>query len=394
MQDPFIDAAMASELLGINRASLYAYVSRGLIRTMGAPDDPRRRLYNSHDIDQLKKNKLLGKRPKDVAASTLDWGLPVLSSNLTLIHNGHLFYRGHDAVTLAESETLEDVARLLWDCGDENPFTDAAEQAWNASLLGLAADLPMTERCKALLCFVDAGRMTAWQRNKRKLWPGAATLLRSMTAAASNSQPSSLPAHLHLARAWKIDEARADILRSALVLLADHELNASAFATRVVASTGASLGACIDAGLSALSGPLHGGMTSLVELLFDEIEAAADPETVVETRLRRGDGLPGFDHPLYPEGDPRAAALLALLEPHPTRQALIDTVADTTGKLPTIDVALVSLRRELNLPPGAALSLFAIGRTVGWLAHAFEQFSDNRLIRPRARYEGPEPINR
>lgn len=391
MQDPFIDAKTASDLLGINRASLYAYVSRGLIRTVDAPDDPRRRLYNSHDIEQLKKNKALGKKPRDVASSTLDWGLPVLSSNITLIDNGHLFYRGHDAAALAEDQTLEDIARLLWNCGEADPFASAVMPAWRKELVELTTDLPLTERCKALLCFVESGRMTAWQRDSRKLWPGAANMLRGMTAAASNSQPSTLPAHLHLADVWKLDEAGADILRRALVLLADHELNASAFATRVVASTGASLGACIDAGLSALSGPLHGGMTSLVEILFDEIEASGDAATVVEARLRRGDSLPGFDHPLYPEGDPRAAAILSRLPPHSTRQALIDAVAETTGKLPTIDVALVSIRRQLNLLPGAALSLFAIGRTAGWLAHAFEQFQDKKLIRPRAHYGGPGP---
>lgn len=393
MQDPFIDAKTASDILGINRASLYAYVSRGLIRTVGAPDDPRRRLYNINDIEQLKKNKALGRKPRDVASSTLDWGLPVLSSNITLIDNGRLFYRGHDAVALAESQTLEDIARLLWNCGESDPFASTAMPAWRPELVDLAMDLPLVERCKALLCFIETGRLTAWQRDSAKLWPGAATHLRAMTAAASNSQPSTSPAHLHLAEVWKLDEAGADILRRALVLLADHELNASAFATRVVASTGASLGACIDAGLSALSGPLHGGMTSLVEILFDEIEASGNAAAVVEARLRRGDGLPGFDHPLYPDGDPRAAAILSRLAPDVARQALIDTVAETTGKLPTIDVALVSIRRQLNLFPGAALSLFAIGRTAGWLAHAFEQFQDKKLIRPRARYGGPGPGN-
>lgn len=391
--EQFIDAEVASQALGISRATLYAYVSRGLVRTIEGPDDPRRRLYSSHDIDQLKKNKSVGRKPKDVAATTLDWGLPVLSSGITLIENGRLFYRGRDAVRLAEHATLEDIARLLWNCGDHDPFGSKTELEWNAALLDLTKDLPLTERCQVLLSFVDAGRMTAWQRDNRKLWPSAAALLRSMTAAASNSQPSNLATHLHLAKVWKLDEAAADIIRCTLVLLADHELNASAFATRVVASTGASLGACLDAGLSALSGPLHGGMTSLVEILFDEVDSATDAATVVERRLRRGDGLPGFEHPLYPDGDPRAAALLPLLPRDEKRQSLIDTVAETTGKLPTVDVALVSIRRALGLAPGTALNLFAIGRTVGWIAHAFEQFQEKKLIRPRARYAGPPPEN-
>jgi citrate synthase len=392
-QDQFIDAAAASKMLGISRATLYAYVSRGLVRTIAGPDDPRRRLYSSHDIDTLSKNKSVGRKPRDVAATTLDWGLPVLSSSITLIEDGRLFYRGHDAAKLAEHETLEGVARLLWSCEDHDPFIKSITVPWAASLLDLTRDLPLTERCHALLAFVDAGRMTAWQRNNSTLWPSAAALLRSMTAAISNSQPSALPAHLHLAKVWNLDTRCADIIRRTLVLLADHELNASAFATRVVASTGASLGACLDAGLSALSGPLHGGMTSLVEILFDEIEDAKDAADVVERRLRRGDVLPGFEHPLYPGGDPRATALLPLLRNDEKRQSLIETVAETTGKLPTIDVALVSIRRDLGLPKGAALALFANGRTVGWIAHALEQFQEKKLIRPRAQYAGPQPAD-
>jgi citrate synthase len=389
--EQFIDAQAASQILGVSRATLYAYVSRGLVRTTEGPDDPRRRLYSSHDIDGLKKNKSVGRKPRDVAATTLDWGLPVLSSDITLIESGRLFYRGQDAAKLASTATLEEVARLLWACGDNDPFAVGAPRPWDATLLDLTKDLPLTERCQALLPFVDAGRMTAWQRDNRKLWPSAAALLRAVTAAASGSQPSALPAHIHLAKAWDLAETGADIIRRTLVLVADHELNTSAFATRVVASTGASLGACLNAGLSALSGPLHGGMTSLVEILLDEIDDANNAAEVVERRLRRGDSLPGFEHPLYPDGDPRAAALLPLLPPNAKRQSLIETMAETTGKLPTIDVALASIRRELGLPQGAGLALFAIGRTVGWIAHALEQFQEKKLIRPRARYAGPKP---
>lgn len=391
--DQFIDADTASQTLGISRASLYAYVSRGLVRTMAVPEDPRRRLYSGYDIDHLKKVKSAGRKPRDVAATTLDWGLPVLPSGITLIQDGRLFYRGHDATKLAEHQSLEDVACRLWACGGDDPFTDVKPVMWNPSMIEMTRNLPLTERCQALLSFVAAGRMTAWQRGNRTLWPSAAALLRAMTAAATASPASADPAHIHLANLWGLDHDGAEIIRRTLVLLADHELNASAFAVRVVASTGASLGACLNAGLSALSGPLHGGMTSLVEILFDEIEAAPDAATVLERRLRRGDSLPGFGHPLYPDGDPRAAALLHVLPPDARRQSLIDTMAKTTGKLPTIDVALVSIRRALELPPGAALVLFAIGRTVGWMAHAFEQFQEEKLIRPRARYSGPQPEN-
>src|SRR5690606_11156728 len=116
---------------------------------------------------------------------------------------------------------------------------------------------------------------------------------------------------------------------------------------------------------------------------------AGDAAAVVEARLRRGEGVPGFVHPLYPEGDPRAAALLPLLPADAGRQSLAEVMHASAGRLPNIDFALVALRRAFNLPPGAALAMFAGGRTLGWIAHALEQRLEDRLIRPRARYTGP-----
>jgi citrate synthase len=392
-QERFLRAEAAAATLGVSRATLYAYVSRGLIRTTQGADDPRRRLYSVHDIAQLKKRKTVGRRQREVAAATLDWGLPVLASEITLIEDGRLFFRGHDAMRWAETASLEETARLLWGCGDNDPFEASIEPGspWDNAILKVASDLPLIERCQVLLPFVPLGRATAWQRDSRRLWPGAAMLLRAIAAAASATQPTSLSLHAHLARTWNLNKVGADIVRRALVLLADHELNASAFAVRVVASTGASLGACLNAGLSALSGPLHGGTTSLVEALLEEVDESSNAAMIVEGRLRRGDGVPGFDHPLYPDGDPRAAALLPILPKDASRTALIDVMADTAGKLPNIDFALVSIRRALKQPAGSALALFAVGRAVGWIAHALEQRNEEKLIRPRARYSGPPP---
>lgn len=389
--DHYVEAEAAAEMLGVSRATLYAYVSRGQIQTSGSDGDPRRRLYSAHDIEELNKRKAVGRRPRAIAETTLDWGLPVLSSSISLIENGRLYYRGQDATQMAEHATLEETARLLWDCGKADPFADSANipERFDPYLADMVRPLPLTERCQALLPLVVAGRTTAWQRSARPLFPGAASLMRAMASAASCSHADALPIHDHLARAWECGDSGADLLRRALVLLADHELNASAFAVRVVASTGASLGACLNAGLSALSGPLHGGTTSLVELLFDDLLQAGSAGAAIETRLRRGDGIPGFSHQLYPEGDPRAAALLPLLPRDHGRDELIAVMEETAGKHPNIDFALVSLRRALGLPRGSALALFAVGRTAGWIAHALEQNSQASLIRPRARYVGP-----
>lgn len=388
--DKYMSADRAASELGISRATLYAYVSRGLIQTSAAESDPRRKLYSTHDVEALKKRKTVGRRPGQVAASALDWGLPVLESSITQITEGRLRYRGHDALVLSQTATLEDVACLLWDCGETNPFDDmkAAPAPWPQPILDYVSTLPLTERCQTLLPLVEAGRLTAWRRENNRLWSGAAVLLRAVASACSLGQPGTQPVHLFLADVWRTDAAGADLIRRALVLQADHELNASAFAARVVATTGASLGACLNAGLSALSGPMHGGMTSLVELLFDELERRDDVERVIDERLRRGEAIPGFHHPLYPDGDPRAAGLLPHLPSDAKRAELLRVMNDTTGQLPTCDVALVSLRRNLGLPRGSALALFSIARTTGWIAHALEQKLDDKLIRPRARYVG------
>jgi citrate synthase len=230
-----------------------------------------------------------------------------------------------------------------------------------------------------------------WQRDPRHLWADAALLLRVMAAAALGTRPATDPIHQQMARAWGVGKRAAQLIRAALVLLADHELNASAFAARVVASTGASLAACVAGGLAALSGPLHGGTTSLIEILFEEAERTGDAARVVHDRLRRGDRLPGFGHQLYVERDPRAEAMLKLLPHDAVRERLLAAMERIDAKPPNVDFALVSLRRAAGLPRGTALALFAVGRTAGWIAHALEQHEDGKLIRPRARYAGVSP---
>jgi citrate synthase len=158
-----------------------------------------------------------------------------------------------------------------------------------------------------------------------------------------------------------------------------------------VASTGASLRIAVVAGLAALAGPRHGGVTARVETLWDAIEGRPVLETL-RARLAAGEELPGFGHPLYPDGDPRAAALLTpVLASNATAAEFVAAVEHLTGRRPSLDVALVAVRRHLRLPVGSAFDLFALGRSVGWIAHALEQRSSRQLIRPRAIYTGPPP---
>jgi citrate synthase len=148
---------------------------------------------------------------------------------------------------------------------------------------------------------------------------------------------------------------------------------------------------CLLAGLAALSGPRHGGATRRVRALLDESRALMDPAGVVANRLARGEALPGFGHPLYPDGDSRAAAILDQIGPEPRWRGLFAAVLARTGLRPNIDAALVALERHLALPDGSALAIFAAGRSAGWIAHALEQGRSEAVIRPRARYDAPAP---
>src|SRR5262249_6189912 len=146
-----------------------------------------------------------------------------------------------------------------------------------------------------------------------------------------------------------------------------------------------------------LKGRRHGGYTERVEALLNEMGTPRAADTTVASRLRRGEEIPGFGHPLYPGGDPHARMLLSIAESEGHRssiraaRALADSVYWATGEHPTLDFGLVVLAHALQLPQGAALSIFALGRTIGWIAHAMEQYASDQLIRPRAQYVGPQP---
>ena len=177
-------------------------------------------------------------------------------------------------------------------------------------------------------------------------------------------------------------------MRRTLVLLADHELNASTFAVRVAASTGASLSACLLAGLATLTGPLHGGAARALSSLLDAARQNGANEAVREW-LGRGEPLPAFGHPLYPEGDPRAIAIMRHVKLSGMFLAVRIAAEDLTGEPPNVDFALAALADAYALPRQAPFVIFALSRSVGWIAHALEQIAAGQLIRPRARYVGP-----
>jgi citrate synthase len=218
---------------------------------------------------------------------------------------------------------------------------------------------------------------------------------RLVVATMLSRAPSSQPLHIQIASAWAPDNKRAaDLIRRALVLLADHELNASAFTVRCAASTGLNLYDAIIAGLVALKGPKHGGAGVLAAQLVRTL-VEGDVAPVIRERVALGERFAGFGHGVYKLGDPRAHALLDALARAGASERLVreipERIAEATGEFVNIDYALAVLVHTLGLSAGNELVLFAMARTVGWIAHACEQLRHGGLIRPRARYIGPAP---
>ena len=379
----WIAAEDATARLGVRPQTLYAYVSRGRVRVRPDPADPRRSLYRAADIAALKDRKSRSRRPADVAAGAIAWGEPVLNSAITTIAEGRLYYRGRDAARLAETETLESIARLL-------------RGGHGAALKSAGREPPPpgdspSARAFAVLAARAATDPPALGRTPLRLSMDAASLLDGV-ADAMAGEVGEGPIHARLARAWGCDPGgpAADLIRRALVLTADHELNASTFAARVAASTGASLAASALAGLSALSGPRHGGAGAATRA-FAEDAARRGPSAALAERLREDRPIPGFGHQLYAGFDPRARALLAHVAPPPLFADLAAAVRAQTGLEPNIDYALAALSEAHGLPKDAPFALFATARCAGWMAHAIEQGQANAIIRPRARYTGPDP---
>jgi citrate synthase len=379
----WIDAQTAMARLGVRPQTLYAYVSRGRLTVRADPADPRRSLYRAAEVEGLAERKGRSRKPADVAARAIAWGEPVLTSAITTTAGGRLFYRGRDAEVLAETETLEAVARLLR--GGHGASLKRAERSHPPPGPTFRA------RAFAALAARAGSEPPARGRNPLHLAVQAGAVVDVMADAAAGRAGEG-PIHARLAAAWGLDPAGpgADLIRRALVLLADHELNASTFAARVAASTGASLAASALAGLAALTGPRHGGAAAAARSLAADA-AARGAAAAVEAWLAEDRALPGFGHPLYPEGDPRARRLMTQMETPPGLEDLRRAAAEVAGQIPNIDFALVALAETLGLPEEAPFALFAVARSAGWTAHAIEQAQTPGIIRPRARYVGPEP---
>jgi citrate synthase len=391
----YLSAREASAELAISPATLYAYVSRGLIRSEPSSDSRSHR-YRAEDVRGLKERRAPSPEPRGLR--NFDTDLPVMDSAIATITEEGPVYRGVNCIDLANKDTLEHAATLLWDVTAVDPFAKdncplvSAEMRAVAAAARHAAPIDRTIAVLALAASADPQAFTRAADGRAML---GGRILRLVIATMLNATASPQPLHQQIAKAWAPGDKHAgDLIRRALVLLAEHELNASTFTVRCAASTGLNLYDAVIAGLVALKGPRHGGAGVLAAQLVKTL-ADGDVAPVIRERVALGERFAGFGHGVYKHGDPRARALLDALARAGAAARLTreipERIAEATGEFVNIDYALAVLVHTLGMPPGNELVLFAMSRTVGWIAHACEQLRYGGLIRPRARYIGPAP---
>ena len=406
-----LTAAEAARRLGVKPATLYAYVSRGVL-SRGKAADGRASLFHADEVERLARRGR-PRRPPGVADITVE-------SAITEIAGDRLRFRGLDVARLAVSRAFEEVAELLW-TGELR----SAREAWQARPAALAAGraaqaaLPAgTLPLERLQVIVPA--MAATDPLRLQLDPAAVTAAgRSIIAGMVDCLPATVipgpgisgpgipgpgasgPGEPVAERLWsRLCDHRASpallrALSAALVLLADHELAASTLAARVAASVQADPYAVVGTGLGAMSGALHGGASLGAETLLAAARGPGDVPRVVGELLRRGEKVPGFGHFVYGNGDPRAVVLLDLVRraaPKSGQLAVADAVlAEVRQKSlpePNIDFAIATLARVAGMVRGAGEAIFAVARTAGWIAHALEAYAGPGPLRPRAVYTG------
>ncbi|MEV4352444.1 citrate synthase [Actinoplanes sp. NPDC049596] len=441
-----------AERLGVKPATVYAYVSRGLLRSV-RNGDGKVSLFARADVDAFE-------------AKRKGRATPSIQTGITLITDGGLYYRGRDAVDLAATVSFESVANLLWTGEPEHTDllapVDLLELA-TAVTAPLPAAARHTDRLRVIVAAAAAADPLRFDITPASVVSTGRTLLATMVAAlptatampylagpfsrspgrhwdaAATSSGADAEGGNDIGRSgagstrtlgaesvdgWEVTVVGARrgggvvrsplaaalwkrltgnpgtpadhaVLNAALVLLADHDIAASTLAARVAASTRAHPYAVVGAGLAALDGPLHGAASGLAYELLADALSRRDSVEAVASRLRAGETIPGFGHRLYPAGDPRAKLLLDLLDDGPAAiraEEIAEAMWDRSGVHPNVDLALAALALDSGMPADAGETIFAIARTAGWLAHALEEYGDRpSRFRPSGRYAGRPP---
>ena len=405
----WISAAEAAHRLGIKQASLYAYVSRGVLSRRREADG-RTSMFDASEVEELARK---GRPRRSGGPAEL-----VIESEITELTSKTQRYRGYDATELALRRSFEDVAILLWTGSLPEPDAGVATgPGWEATAAALAAGqaaqaalpaetLPL-ERLQVIVPALAATDQFRLHLDRPAVVAAGQSLIagmigalpsRAATATDQSGHEESMAARLATRLcAGPVSSGLVRVLNAGLVLVADHELAASTLAARVAASMRADPYAVVATGLGAMGGALHGGAALGAELMLSSATSARDAPRVVGDLLRRGERLPGFGHFVYKDGDPRANLLLELVAsyaPESPHLAVARAVTDEARRRalpePNIEFALAVLAGVAGMIRGAGEAIFATGRAAGWLAHALEEYERDTPIRPRGIYTGPD----
>jgi citrate synthase len=370
-----LESAEAARRLGVKLPTLYAYVSRGLLRSHPSPDR-RHSLFVAEEVEAFAKRSR-GGRTSATRLATVTTAVTRLDDD-----RGPL-YRGRPATELAGTTPYEEVAALLWG----EPMEP---RRWEPLELRPPDRLSTMDRLRWTVLMAGADDPLRADLRPESVTAVARRVGATMAsvvgpAAAQGSVAELLAAGL----VERPDAAVVRALDAALVLLADHELATSTVAVRVAASTRADLYDALLAGLGVLAGPLHGGASQLAWGLLHEAGRVGAERALDET-LRWQGRLPGFGHTVYTGGDPRypvLEALFAEVAPRSQVQLLHDIVglaAERRIPLPNVDLGLAALTLATGMPDDAGRTIFAVARVAGWTAHYLEELEE-RPIRYRAR---------
>jgi len=344
---------------------------------------------------------------------------------------GELIYQGVNIHDLATKSTFEEVVFLLWNGRlpkkaelEELRKNLAAsyELQWEIIELikGMYQRVPATaDPMDALRTVISAMAMfdpesrdlsrEASIRVATRLTARFPTIVAAMDQVRNKLEPVSPKSDLNIATNFLYmlkgempDEFDAHVMDVALILQADHELNASTFTARVVAGTLADMYSAVTAALGALSGPLHGGANTAIMKIILEIDSVDRVESYVKDALSKKKKIMGFGHAVYKTEDPRATHLRRFSKEMGKRKGnskwyditakLEEVMKREKGLLPNVDAYSASTYYMMGIPLDLYTPIFAVSRISGWTAHILEQYADNKLIRPRAEYVGPRNV--
>ena len=393
----WLDAAQTAELLGVKAATVYAYVSRGLLH----PRRPEHAGGGRHsEFDRREVERLAARSRRGGRAGALD---VLVESDLTLLDPaGAMYYRGAPVADLARTLRFEQVAAHLWD-------VPAATQPWHPPAEPLAAARAAAAQLPPAATAVDRVRLATAvlapfdpDRSDRSL--GHVTAIGTHLVAAGVDVQQTRTAAVDgsiAARLWSVvadhlpSQDELSTTDAALTVLADHELAASTFAARVAAGVRSDPYLVVLTGLSTLSGSLHGRTSGPARAMLEDA-AATDDVTGAVARATRGGSLDGFGHKVYRGPDPRADVLLDLVARlAPDRWPVVDRVLEegvrASGREPNVDAGLAAFEFACRLAPGSGELVFALARIVGIIGHALEEYPHALRFRPRAVYTGLSP---